>query len=773
MDETKRVRDSRDRALATLLEPGETVITTMALDLSVDLAFKDSFLVLTNRQLRWIPGDGNPGGASAIPLTEINRMETNDRGGLGTLEALGPDRLLGRWSYTLRNAGDGVALAEAFQRLHAGAKGQDGLPKEESEAPEGVSQEPPARVSTLFRLLRFAKPHSRWLALGLLLTLATTFAGLIPPLLTWPILDDVLTPYQEKVGQVRQDTDLTPLEAEAKLEAIRENQSKPFGKVPLYLLGMLGAAVAAWVLGWGQGWVLARLSERIAADLRNTTYAHVHSLSLDYFTGKRTGDLVSRISSDTDRICFFLSDSLTDFVTDILMITGAVVMLFYMDWVLAMATLATLPLVGWLTVATRKRLTEGFMHSSLAWADMTSILADTIPGVRVVKAFAQEKREIERFKATNTRIVGINDRVNKLWTFFWPLVAMLNQVGLVVAWGVGVWRVYDQRITVGVLTAFLAYIARFYSRLESMSRMTGRTQRAAASAERIFQVLDREPSVPEPVHPFPPGRIRGEIELCEVGFRFGNRRVLENINLKIRPGEMIGVVGPTGSGKSTLVNLICRFYDVSEGCIKVDGQDIRSFPVLDFRRNIGVVLQDPFLFFGTIADNVAYGRPGASRDEILAAARAARAHEFILQMPDGYDSVVGERGQTLSGGERQRVSIARALLIDPRILILDEATSAVDTQTEIQIQEALDNLVKGRTTIAIAHRLSTLHGADRILVLDGGRIVETGSHTELLAAGGLYRSLYEAQAREEQTKGGVALPDAAGNHLEELEGRDR
>jgi ATP-binding cassette subfamily B protein len=438
-----------------------------------------------------------------------------------------------------------------------------------------------------------------------------------------------------------------------------------------------------------------------------------------------------------------------------------------------MATLATLPLVGWLTVATRKRLTEGFMHSSLAWADMTSILADTIPGVRVVKAFAQEKREIERFKATNTRIVGINDRVNKLWTFFWPLVAMLNQVGLVVAWGVGVWRVYDQRITVGVLTAFLAYIARFYSRLESMSRMTGRTQRAAASAERIFQVLDREPSVPEPVHPFPPGRIRGEIELCEVGFRFGNRRVLENINLKIRPGEMIGVVGPTGSGKSTLVNLICRFYDVSEGCIKVDGQDIRSFPVLDFRRNIGVVLQDPFLFFGTIADNVAYGRPGASRDEILAAARAARAHEFILQMPDGYDSVVGERGQTLSGGERQRVSIARALLIDPRILILDEATSAVDTQTEIQIQEALDNLVKGRTTIAIAHRLSTLHGADRILVLDGGRIVETGSHTELLAAGGLYRSLYEAQAREEQTKGGVALPDAAGNHLEELEGRDR
>jgi ATP-binding cassette subfamily B protein len=310
-----------------------------------------------------------------------------------------------------------------------------------------------------------------------------------------------------------------------------------------------------------------------------------------------------------------------------------------------------------------------------------------------------------------------------------------------------------------VLTAFLAYITRFYTRLESMSRMAGRTQRAAASAQRIFEVLDRSPSVPEPAHPVSPGRLKGEIGLTGVEFRFGNRKVLDGVNLTIRPGEMIGVVGPTGSGKSTLVNLICRFYDVSEGAIRVDGQDIRSFPVLEFRRNIGVVLQDPFLFFGTIADNIAYGRPGADRAEIVAAAKAARAHDFILQLPDGYDSMVGERGQTLSGGERQRISIARALLIDPRILILDEATSAVDTQTEIQIKEALDNLVKGRTTIAIAHRLSTLSGADRIIVLDQGRIVEMGTHDGLMAGGGLYKSLYEAQDREEREK--KAGPPAA------------
>jgi ATP-binding cassette subfamily B protein len=381
---------------------------------------------------------------------------------------------------------------------------------------------------------------------------------------------------------------------------------------------------------------------------------------------------------------------------------------------------------------------------------MTSILADTIPGVRVVKAFAQENREVERFRAANARIVRANDRVNRLWTFFWPMVAMVNQLGVIVAWAFGAWRVYDQRITVGVLTAFLAYIVRFYARLESMSRMAGNTERAAAASQRIFEILDRVPSVPEPAEPRDPGRVKGEVDLRGVGFRYGNRRILDGVSLKIAPGEMIGVVGPTGAGKSTVLNLICRFYDPSEGGVFVDGTDVRSFPVIDFRRNIGVVLQDPFLFYGTIAENIAYGRPGATRDEIVAAARAARAHEFILRLPDGYDSIVGERGQTLSGGERQRISIARALLIDPRILILDEATSSVDTQTEVQIQEALDELVQGRTTIAVAHRLSTLRKADRLIVLDQGRIVETGTHDELLSAGGLYRSLYEAQLREEE-----------------------
>jgi ATP-binding cassette subfamily B protein len=334
-----------------------------------------------------------------------------------------------------------------------------------------------------------------------------------------------------------------------------------------------------------------------------------------------------------------------------------------------------------------------------------------------------------------------------VWSLFSPTVSFLTELGLLVIWCFGIWQVSRGDITVGTLSAFIAYSGRFYVRLDSMSRIVSVTQKSASAAKRIFDILDHVSSVPDPANPVKVEKVAGNIELREVGFRYGNRAVNRGISLNIKAGEMVGLVGHSGSGKSTLVNLICRFYDVAEGAILLDGTDIRSFAVADYRRHIGLVLQEPFLFFGTIAENIAYGKPGATRDEIIAAARAAHAHEFILRLPQGYDSMVGERGQGLSGGERQRISIARALLIDPPILILDEATSSVDSETEKEIQKALDNLVQGRTTIAIAHRLSTLHRADRLVVLDRGQVVEEGTHDQLMAREGAYHRLYEAQAR--------------------------
>ncbi|MGE0609141.1 MAG: ABC transporter ATP-binding protein [Pirellulales bacterium] len=734
------------------LAADETVVAWFEPNLDSDLRFARGLVVLSSQHLFSI-GPPSECAADDVPEQpaeqELERfslppeaaLQLSDRAGIGTLELTGPNGRIACWRYTVDRAPAVRRLVERLDDLRAGQRldlnDDIGEPLDEVEAPP--------RAGALLRLVGFARNRSGLIFLGLLLTFATTAAGLVPPYLTMPLLDDVLIPHQNEVEAIKQRPDLDAAAKSEELFKLRQDSGNRLRLVLLYLSGLLAAAVAAWLLGWAQGVVMAWVSERISADLRNRTYGHLQQLSLEYFGGKRTGDLIARISTDTDRICSFISDSVVDFSTDCLMIIGTAVILAVIDWRLAIACVVPFPVIGWMVYYMRGRLTTGFRRGGRAWSEMTSVLADTIPGMRVVKAFAQERREIGRFGRANDRVVEANDRVNTVWAFFWPMVVFLNQLGLLVIWAFGAWQVFNTQITVGVLSAFLAYIGRFYTRLESMSRMFSVTQRAAASAQRIFEILDRDPTVPEPANPIPTGEIKGRIELCDVAFRYGNRLVVDGFNLTIEPGEMIGLVGSSGAGKSTLVNLVCRFYDVSSGSVMVDGHDVRQYGIADYRRHIGIVLQDPFLFFGTIAENICYGRPEATRQEVIDAARAARAHEFILRLPDGYDSLVGERGQMLSGGERQRISIARALLIDPSILILDEATSSVDTETERDIQAALDNLIRGRTTIAVAHRLSTLRKADRLIVMSRGRIAEEGRHDELLERQGMYARLHRAQ----------------------------
>ncbi|MCQ1548132.1 MAG: ABC transporter ATP-binding protein/permease [Candidatus Accumulibacter phosphatis] len=727
--------------LQTQLADGERVLTWLEIDLDTRLRFARGLVVVTSERLQVMPpGDSRWQSWTYRAGLSLSRR---DHSGVGTLELCDENSLLAHWRYTLGADITAGRLIEHFTRqlsfrvtgIMPPPSSVALCPKCETPLLEGQEECPacskeihePPSTWTLLRLARFARPYRGQLLTAFVLSLLTTAATLVAPYLTMPLMDKVLIPYQN--GQ--------PIDS---------------ALVAFYLSGLLGSSLLAWVLGWGRTYILALVSERIGADLRTTTYEHLLKLSQEYFGGKRTGDLMARIGSETDRINIFISLHLLDFATDVLMIAMTTVILVSIDPWLAAVTLLPLPIIGWLIHVVREKLRTGFERVDRIWAEVTNVLADTIPGIRVVKAFAQETREAARFRAANVHNLEVNDRVNKVWSLFSPTVTLLTEIGLLIVWAFGIWQIAKDQITVGVLTAFLAYISRFYLRLDSMSRIVSVTQKAAAGAKRIFDILDHVSSVPEPMHPVHLPQVSGRIELRSVGFRYGTRSVTRDINIVIEPGEMVGLVGHSGSGKSTLVNLICRFYDVSEGAILIDGVDIRSLPVAEYRKHIGLVLQEPFLFFGTIAENIAYGKPEASRAEIVAAARAAHAHEFILRLPHGYDSLVGERGQALSGGERQRISIARALLIDPRILILDEATSSVDTTTEKEIQKALDNLVRGRTTIAIAHRLSTLRDANRLVVLDRGSVVEVGSHDQLMACEGHYYRLYQAQARNVDTE---------------------
>jgi ATP-binding cassette subfamily B protein len=498
---------------------------------------------------------------------------------------------------------------------------------------------------------------------------------------------------------------------------------------------------------------MAELGEFVARDLRDRVYAHLQGLSMSFFGRKKVGSLITRVSSDTDRLWEFLAFGVVEVSLSAVMLLGLSGILIYLDFRLGLVISAPVPLLCYAIYRNGESMETLFLRAFRKWSRLTDVLSDTIPGMRVVKAFNQEGKELTRFEERNRDVVGEFNRIHAVWTSFWPRLTFGIQLTLLGVWCAALPRllghdsVLGPHLSTGTFVSFLLYMTMFVQPIETVGQVARMLHRATSSAQRVFEVLDTEPEVRdrEPAITLEP--IQGRIEFRDVSFGYDpTRHVLRGVSFQVEPGELLGLVGPSGGGKTTLINLLSRFYDVQSGQILVDGVDVRHLDSGAYRRQVGIVLQDPYLFHGSLLDNIRYGRPEASLEDVVAAARAANAHDFVCRLPLGYDTLVGERGHTLSGGERQRISIARAVLNNPRILILDEATSAVDTETEQKIQEALDRLVAGRTVFAIAHRLSTLRRASRLLVIEDGKLAEVGTHAELLALEhGIYKKLVTLQ----------------------------
>ncbi len=631
----------------------------------------------------------------------------------------------------LANSGTNSASSEAL------TKSSDQIYQDEVLAPikEAQASITGNQVAVVWRLMGFLYPYRAQVALGMLGAVVMTLVSLLPPFLTGYLVDHVIKPFQS---------------GSLSIEAAKE-----------LVFVTISALVLVYSLREFFAWIrlktMSVMGEYVATDLRDKVYTHLQKLSLSYFSSKQTGSLISRVGSDTDRIWDFIAFGVVEVFTSLLMLSGLGVVLLYMDWRLGLLVTVPVPLILW-SIARHGNTMQGlFLRVWRRWSNMTDCLSDTIPGIRVVKAFHREDFEVAKFQSRNQDFLEACNRVHKVWTSFWPILMLGIQSIVIAVWVFGVPRVLDHvevfrtqgietGLSPGTFIAFLLYLGMFVQPIEVIGQMARMVNRATSSAHRVFEVLDTEPQVTVQRDAVKIENFMGEVRFEKVGFSYdGVRNILKDVDFHIRPGEMIGLVGPSGSGKTTITNLLARFYDVSRGSIKVDGVDLRELDIGDFRKQLGMVLQDPFLFHGSILENIRYAKPEAGLDEVVAAAQAANAHDFICRLPYGYETLIGERGQSLSGGERQRVSIARAILRNPKLLILDEATSSVDTETERKIQDALDRLIKGRTVIAIAHRLSTLVKADRILVIEKGVLKEEGSHNELLQKEGLYAKLVKMQ----------------------------
>lgn len=585
----------------------------------------------------------------------------------------------------------------------------------------------------MLRLLKFLKPYWRQVTLSMSLAVGLILIALVPAMLWRQLIDgplNVILPGQNGAAAVA-----------------GPDGPERMRTVMLLVGAMIGVFVLRAGLTWGRVQIMGWMGARLMFDVRSKLYRALQRLSLSFYDREHTGRIMARVTTDTATLNQFVVNGLQAVVIYSLQILAICAVMMMINWKLALLTLLPMPVMTlgtyWFTKNAHKIYSKLYRRR----ASLYKAVSEAVTGVRVVRAFGQEEREVDSFEDKSRDFFDATLSSVRLRSVYSPGMVLLTSLGMVVIYSYGSYLVIQGSLTVGVLVQFNMYMAMFYTPVQMLTQLMDTFQSAAVASERVFRIMDTPSEVADAADAVGVAAIKGHVKIEGVDFSYEKgEKTLKNIDLEVQAGEIIGLVGLTGSGKSTLVKLISRFYDPTRGRILLDGRDLRTLRLQDLRQNIGMVLQETFLFSSTVKDNVAYGCPKATNEEIMAAARAANAHDFIMEMPDAYDTHVGERGVSLSGGERQRIAIARAILMDPAILILDEATSSVDTATEMMIQEALDRLMRGRTVFAIAHRLSTLKNAHRLVVMDKGEIAEVGTHDELLAKkDGIYRNLAEIQ----------------------------